>query len=65
MNTQDKLKAAIAVYEKDFQKNAMTVRGGKKYGTVNQSLKAFRMYFPDASITTEVIKNEKIKVKNL
>lgn len=65
MNTQDKLKAAIAVYEKDFQKNAMTVRGGKKYGTVNQRLKAFRMYFPDASITTEVIKNEKIKVKNL
>ena len=65
MNTQDKLKAAIAIYEKDFQKNAMTVRGGKKYGTVNQRLKAFRMYFPDASITTEVIKNEKIKVKNL
>ena len=65
MNTQDKLKAAIAVYETDFEENAITVRGGKKYGTVNQRLKAFRMYFPDASITTEVIKNEKIKVKNL
>lgn len=65
MNTQDKLKAAIAVYEKDFQKNAMTVRGGKKYGTVNQRLKAFRMYFPDAAITVDVVKNDKVKVKNL
>jgi hypothetical protein len=65
MNNQDKLKAAIAVYEKDFQKNAMTVRGGKKYGTVNQRLKAFRMYFPDASITVDVVKNDKVKVKNL
>jgi hypothetical protein len=65
MNTQDKLKAAIAIYEKDFQKNAMTVRGGKKYGTVNQRLKAFRMYFPDASITIDVIKNERVQVKNL
>jgi len=65
MNNQDKLKAAIAVYEKDFQKNAMTVRGGKKYGTVNQRLKAFRMYFPDAAITVDVVKNDKVKVKNL
>lgn len=65
MNNQDKLKAAIAAYEHDFSKNAIAVRGGKKYGTVNQRLKAFRTYFPDASITTEVIKNEKIKVKNL
>jgi hypothetical protein len=65
MNTQDKLKAAVKIYEDDFNKNAIEVRGGKKYGTVNQRLKAFRHYFPDASITTDVIKNEKIKVKNL
>ena len=65
MNTQDKLKAAIAIYEKDFEKNAMTVRGGKKYGTVNQRLKAFRMYFPDSSITIDVVKNERVQVKNL
>lgn len=65
MNTQDKLKAAIAIYEKDFEKNGITVRGGKKYGTVNQRLKAFRTYFPDAAITTDVIKNERVQVKNL
>ena len=65
MNTQDKLKAAIAIYEQDFEKNGITVRGGKKYGTVNQRLKAFRTYFPDAAITTDVIKNERVQVKNL
>ena len=65
MQTQEKLKLAVAAYEKDFDKNGITVRGGKKYGTVNQRLKAFRTYFPDASITTDVIKNERVQVKNL
>jgi|TARA_R110000803_G_scaffold85862_1_gene152283 hypothetical protein len=65
MNTHDKLKEALKIYEDDFAKNAIKIGHGKKYGTVNQRLKAFRRYFPDAAITTEVIKNEKIKVKNL
>lgn len=65
MQTQEKLKLAVAAYEKDFDKNGITVRGGKKYGTVNQRLKAFRTYFPDASITTDVIKNERVQVKKL
>lgn len=65
MNTQDKLKAALAAYEKDYKENAIQVRGGKKYGTVNQRLKAFRTYFPDASVTIDVVKNERVKVKNL
>lgn len=65
MKTQDKLKAALAAYEKDYKENAIQVRGGKKYGTVNQRLKAFRTYFPDASVTIDVVKNERVKVKNL
>ena len=65
MNNQDKLKAALAAYEKDYKENAIQVRGGKKYGTVNQRLKAFRTYFPDASVTIDVVKNERVKVKNL